>query len=861
MPIKDAKYFVVLLTILTLFATLTVNLSAQFAGGRGTFNDPWEVATAEQLNKVRDYLGFVDMEVDVFNVYYFKQVADIDLGVPPWNEGEGWLPIGDKEHPSCSIYDGNNFMISGLYINRPDTDYVGLFGYVDTSNPYNLHLDDVDIVGRDYVGSFAGMSERTVIPRDYCPISHGISASGTVKGNSNVGGLYGCYMGRTMLNDSFAKVDVVGYSEGEATIGGLVGLIKNGVSTHNVYSYGTVTAAGMGSYVGGLFGKVDNCQLPALYSYSAGKVVGGENTGGLVGGIINSQGKGKYSYWDIEASGQAESAAGEGKTTTEMAYPYGGDLYSEWDFDTVWQDDVWGSANNGYPILGQALKVPYPAVVVSPTGQGKVDPVSVTLSWLPQFNNAHNNMVTEFAVSFGTDNPPTNIVNRKAIALNTSFTVPIELDYDTTYFWQVLPLNKTGIAESCPVWSFATLSLGEKYFAGGNGFETDPWRIETAEQLKNIHHFVNQYKHFELKNDIDFTDSERESEESIWTPIGKNKTTAFNGVFDGKGHAIKGLHIKSNDENVGFFGYLSEANIKDLYLVDAKVEGGIYVGGIAGVSDNNSEISHCIVMGEVTGAESVGGIVGKNSDSEIVASANKASINGNRYVGGLAGRNNSSMIKNCYNVGKVSGSERTGGLVGHNTRGNLAHNYSSGMVNGDAFVGGLAGSYSESGSKDYRNYWDIEVSGQNSSAAGIGKTTTEMTYPYDTDAFVGWDFSKIWIADFDHTKNNGYPYLLVERDFSTDANLMITPSTIVLNNYPNPFNPETTISFNLPMASEVGLSIYNIKGQLIEKVVNSSMEAGQHKVVWNGNDVSSGLYFYKLTTPEGSLINKMMLLK
>ncbi|MCB5230341.1 MAG: T9SS type A sorting domain-containing protein, partial [Candidatus Cloacimonas sp.] len=112
-----------------------------------------------------------------------------------------------------------------------------------------------------------------------------------------------------------------------------------------------------------------------------------------------------------------------------------------------------------------------------------------------------------------------------------------------------------------------------------------------------------------------------------------------------------------------------------------------------------------------------------------------------------------------------------------------------------------------------------------------------------------------------HSVNDGYPYLCREINLSADKSDIVKPLSMSLKNYPNPFNPETTISFNLPMASEVELSIYNIKGQLVERVINRPMEAGQHKIVWNGNDVSSGLYFYKLTTPEGSLINKMMLLK
>ncbi len=86
------------------------------------------------------------------------------------------------------------------------------------------------------------------------------------------------------------------------------------------------------------------------------------------------------------------------------------------------------------------------------------------------------------------------------------------------------------------------------------------------------------------------------------------------------------------------------------------------------------------------------------------------------------------------------------------------------------------------------------------------------------------------------------------------------------HNYPNPFNPETTINFELPQNSQVNLNIYNIKGQLVKPVVSSVRSAGSHSVLWSGtNDInqpiSSGIYFYKLVTGTFSEIKKMVLLR
>ena len=85
-------------------------------------------------------------------------------------------------------------------------------------------------------------------------------------------------------------------------------------------------------------------------------------------------------------------------------------------------------------------------------------------------------------------------------------------------------------------------------------------------------------------------------------------------------------------------------------------------------------------------------------------------------------------------------------------------------------------------------------------------------------------------------------------------------------NYPNPFNPFTTISFSLPKEGNIELSIYNIKGQKVKTLYSGIAVEGSHKVIWEGIDknekaVSSGIYFYKLETDKKDLTRKMLLLK
>jgi len=96
--------------------------------------------------------------------------------------------------------------------------------------------------------------------------------------------------------------------------------------------------------------------------------------------------------------------------------------------------------------------------------------------------------------------------------------------------------------------------------------------------------------------------------------------------------------------------------------------------------------------------------------------------------------------------------------------------------------------------------------------------------------------------------------------------ILIPTKTELCGNYPNPFNPETIISFGLKEDSHVILHIYNIKGQLVTTLLNENLLAGYHKILWsgknsNGEQVASGLYLYRMTTEDFSKIKKMLFLK
>ena len=113
---------------------------------------------------------------------------------------------------------------------------------------------------------------------------------------------------------------------------------------------------------------------------------------------------------------------------------------------------------------------------------------------------------------------------------------------------------------------------------------------------------------------------------------------------------------------------------------------------------------------------------------------------------------------------------------------------------------------------------------------------------------------------------NGHPLTIGINTSSADD--IVTPALpLALNqNHPNPFNPDTNISFSMPETAPVSLKIFNLKGQVVKTLVSGIMAQGQHRVSWNGLDdsgqyVASGMYFYRLEYDGKTLTRKMVLSK
>jgi len=148
-----------------------------------------------------------------------------------------------------------------------------------------------------------------------------------------------------------------------------------------------------------------------------------------------------------------------------------------------------------------------------------------------------------------------------------------------------------------------------------------------------------------------------------------------------------------------------------------------------------------------------------------------------------------------------------------------------------------------------------------------GSTVLENNLPYPIiDILRKSNEELLFISNIQMNLFNVYT-LDEEIQVGTEENDIEICNQRLLNNYPNPFNPTTTINFSLQSNTEVELTVYNIKGQKIKTLIKNEFIKGTHSIIWNGDDesgknVSSGVYFYKLNVNgKTEAMKKCLLLK
>jgi len=337
----------------------------------------------------------------------------------------------------------------------------------------------------------------------------------------------------------------------------------------------------------------------------------------------------------------------------------------------------------------------------------------------------------------------TDVVAFDITSANGNFSVPLETggSYDVRFTltdYEPLQVENVVVGDGVVELGAVQLTpvLGSSIFAGGDGSEENPYQIETAEQLNAIRNDLTAS--YKLIDDVDLINW------SNWKPIGNNRSSAFSGVFDGNGYTINNMtvSIESNSESIyaGFFGYVYDGEIKNLYLTNSNVTAVYnstssvmmaYSGGIAGYI-SNSLIKNCYNTGKVdafslSSLDCAGGIAGcvdsNSTDGSYVAGCNNyGSVNATFRSGGISGYTNYySILESCCNYGNVSSYSYSGGITGEIRSNSLIKNCCNhGDVKSSLFAGGISGYCDRSSFKNCYNKGNIVAISTDDVSSGYG---------------------------------------------------------------------------------------------------------------------------------------------
>ena len=671
---------------------------------------------------------------------------------------KAWRPMGmadeNGEGYYKGIFDGNGHSISGLYVNRDESDDVddrfkvgiGLFGYY-SGVTRNLSVLDSYMRGEDCIGGIFGYNDGGTIQNCY--------SAATVCGDSYIGGICGrsegdsiienCYntgyvYGTTrsiggICGDNYSTIEScynIGIVNGEFNVGGIVGAssgLGNTIWIKDCYNRGNVIGdtkdiGGIGGYIG--YSLVENC-------YSQATVSGNTNVGGICGNSNKVDFQNAYydsNLYTGDAIGYLKDATikqTEGKSSQafesgEIAYLLQADRE-----EPVWGQTLSGNDVQVYPVLGgeKVYQVTEYKGCIESTG------IAGTT-----YNNANAPVV------FGPhvyENGFCTICSAYEPAVLTTGKYDIDVNGEITDSDEAYEIGNAG-----QLYWFAGLVNGT--LTDGTAQNLKANAVLTADITVNedLLTSINTEEDGNVTNGSSF---------KAWRPMGMadekgNLTGWYTGIFDGNGHSISGLYVNRDEAAddvhtwfkscIGLFGYYSgvtrNLSVLDSYMRGEDCIGGIfgyndggtiqncysaatvcgdsYIGGICGRSEGDSIIENCYNTGYVYGAtRSIGGICGDNS-ATLQGCYNVGNVNGKFYVGGIVGESSGSgntiWIKDCYNRGNVIGDTKDIGGIGGYIGSSLVENcYSQATVSGNTNVGGICGN---SNKVDFQNaYYDSNL--------------------------------------------------------------------------------------------------------------------------------------------------------
>ncbi|HPG40302.1 MAG TPA: T9SS type A sorting domain-containing protein [bacterium] len=336
----------------------------------------------------------------------------------------------------------------------------------------------------------------------------------------------------------------------------------------------------------------------------------------------------------------------------------------------------------------------------------------------------------------------------------------------------------------------------------------------------------------------------------------------------------------SANANTGGFVGASALTISNCYATGNVSCSGSRIGGFCGFASYNTPISYCYSTGTVTGGSTIGGFVGYyNTGTFTSCFFNHDNANMSSYGGyatsaptGITAATTADMkTASTYSSWSTSYWNLTNGsyptLKCFDESLPVELSSFTATVQGNTIVLNWQ-TESETDNLGFTleraegdGAWQQIASYQTSDALkGQGNTSTTTSYTW-TDAGVA--------------PNSGYRYRLGDVNVAGTVTMhspiavtmtALPQSTELLNAYPNPFNPETTINYQLHKDSQVTITVYDLLGRKVKTLIDEQQAAGSYRTLWNGTDNSgakaaSGAYLVRMETQEVTQIQKVLLLK
>ncbi len=550
--------------------------------GSGTGADPYVIY---------DVYGLQAMKCDLSASYAL--VGDIDASsTATWGGGAGFEPVGTPVNPFTGSFLGNTHTVDSLYINRPSTNYIGLFGYTSAVSIGDVGLTNVNVTGNTYVGALVGYNDNnSSITNSY--------STGDVSGSGYVGGLVGYNYSSSSITNSYSGGSVTG--NGNA-VGGLVGMNYDSSSITNSYSTSNVSGV---SFVGGLVGY--NLNFSSITDcYSTGDVSGsGDYVGGLVGNISSSPITGSYATGSVSGDAYVGGLVGSGGVSTIT--------------DSYFTGDVSGSGNYVGGLVG------YGGITFS-NSYYNIDTVAINGEHKITMGGIYNSQFNDWLANGKTLNPADYFSSDGEYYLIQSVD---DLKDMLGFYWQA---NKFKLTTDLDLVSYPNLWI--PYFAAtefdGAGHTVSNLTIDNVDN-NNYIGFFGYANNTSIKN-IGLVNVDVTGYNSVGGLVGYNYSTTITDCYTtGNVNSSSGFSVG------GLVGESNNSSITNSYsTVDVSASSSI--GGLVGYSYSSS-ITGSYATGNVTGNTYVGGLVGDCVwSSTITDSYSTGDVSGSgNYVGGLVG--------------------------------------------------------------------------------------------------------------------------------------------------------------------------------------------------------------------------------